>query len=243
MIIPNDIQSLIDRYLDGQTSLEEEDRLADYFRSHDVPEAWQAYKEMFAYFDAGMPTTEKEKTGEAIKAGETEKQPRRHRIVALWTGLTVAAAAALTLFILHPISRQPSSVIAPAATPTTSIAAVTDVLGDTTSRAQRDTVKSIPAAQPVRKKPVRRYRDTPTKPHTYYASVCTTEEKPQTTPADEYMIDVRLRQIEEEQDRSIGEALLRQENMMRQAMSRQAQKTWEMAQATDGEEIDIEEFP
>lgn len=60
MNIPNDIQLLLDRYLDGLTSLEEEDRLADYFRSHDVPEAWQAYKEMFAYFDAGMPTDKAE---------------------------------------------------------------------------------------------------------------------------------------------------------------------------------------
>ena len=229
MNIPNDIQQLLDRYLDGLTSLEEEDRLADYFRSHDVPEAWQAYKEMFAYFDAGMPTGE----------SEEKKRPQRHRTVALWTGLAVAAAAALTLFIVRPVSSpQP-----PAVTPAVSIAAVSEMPSDTVSRAQRDTVKAVPTKKPTRKKPVRRYRDTPAKPHTYLASLCDTEGIVTPSPIDEYLVDNRLRQIEQEQARSIGEALLRQEKQIRQAEIQQAQKTWEMAQAIEGEEMPIEEYP
>lgn len=229
MNIPNDIQQLLDRYLDGLTSLEEEDRLADYFRSHDVPEAWQAYKEMFAYFDAGMPTDNVEE----------RKRPQHHRTVALWTGLSVAAAAALTFFILRPTNNpQPSAV-----TPTASMAAVTEMPSDTVSRAQRDTVKVVPTAKPARKKPVRRYRDTPAKPLTYLASLGDAEEIITPTPIDEYLVDNRLRQIEEEQTRSIEEALLRQENLMRQVEIQQAKKNWEMAQAIDGEEMPIEEYP
>ncbi len=229
MNIPNDIQQLLDRYLEGLTSLEEEDRLADYFRSHDVPEAWQAYKEMFAYFDAGMPTGE----------SEEKKRPQRHRTVALWTGLAVAAAAALTLFIVRPVSSPQSSAV----TPAVSIAAVTEMPSDTVSRAQRDTVKAVPATKPTRKKPVRRYRDTPAKPHTYLASLCDSEKIVTPSPIDEYLVDNRLRQIEQEQARSIGEALLRQEKQIRQAEIQQAQKTWEMAQAIEGEEMPIEEYP
>lgn len=241
MIIPCEIQQLLNRYLDGLTSVEEEDRLADFFRSHDVPEAWQAYKEMFAYFDAGMPIGET--TG--MPAAGTEKQeetvakqhPHRHRRIALWTGLSVAAAAALTLVILRPVTSEQSSAVMPA----TRLAAVTAVSSDTVNQAQRDTVKTVPAARPMRKKPVRRYRDTPAKPPTYYASVSETEEVPVVTPADEYMIDIRLRQIEEEQNRSIAQALLRQENMARQIDIDQTQKT--MAQASEEEDMYIEEYP
>lgn len=50
-----DIEQLLRRFMDGLTSPEEEDRLGGYFRHADVPKEWDAYKEMFAYFDEGMP--------------------------------------------------------------------------------------------------------------------------------------------------------------------------------------------
>lgn len=49
------IKQLTRRFMDGQTTIEEEARLASYYRTHDVPAEWRVYKEMFAYFDAGMP--------------------------------------------------------------------------------------------------------------------------------------------------------------------------------------------
>lgn len=49
------IKQLTRRFMDGQTTIEEEARLASYYRTHDVPREWRVYKEMFAYFDAGMP--------------------------------------------------------------------------------------------------------------------------------------------------------------------------------------------
>lgn len=48
------IQSLLDKYLDGLTSLEEERQLSEYFRSQSVPPEWEDYREMFAWFDDGM---------------------------------------------------------------------------------------------------------------------------------------------------------------------------------------------
>ena len=48
------IQSLLDKYLDGQTSLEEERQLGEYFRTQSVPPEWEDYREMFAWFDDGM---------------------------------------------------------------------------------------------------------------------------------------------------------------------------------------------
>ena len=40
--------------MDGQTTVEEEAQLADYFRSSDVPAEWEDYRVMFDYFDSGM---------------------------------------------------------------------------------------------------------------------------------------------------------------------------------------------
>lgn len=48
------IQSLLDKYLDGLTSLEEERLLGEYFRTQSVPPEWEDYREMFSWFDNGM---------------------------------------------------------------------------------------------------------------------------------------------------------------------------------------------
>lgn len=76
----HEIQTLLGRFMDGLTTLDEERRLADYFRTADVPDEWQAYKAMFAYLDAGMP-----------QDGEKPARTRR-----LWW-LAAAAAVAVLL--------------------------------------------------------------------------------------------------------------------------------------------------
>ncbi len=49
------IAILIDRFMAGDTTVDEEQVLGDYFRTaRDLPEEWKAYKDMFSYFDDGM---------------------------------------------------------------------------------------------------------------------------------------------------------------------------------------------
>lgn len=49
----NDIKLLIERFFEGETSLEEEQRLYAFFSSHrSLPEELESYREMFAGFDA-----------------------------------------------------------------------------------------------------------------------------------------------------------------------------------------------
>ena len=45
------IQDLLDKYMDGATSNEEEARLRKYFEEHgnDIPEAWESYRALFCY--------------------------------------------------------------------------------------------------------------------------------------------------------------------------------------------------
>nr|MBP7471699.1 hypothetical protein [Prevotella sp.] len=56
-----DIVSLLEKFMAGTTTIDEEDRLAGYFRSNKVPDEWTDYKKMFAYFDEGMPTVKQKK--------------------------------------------------------------------------------------------------------------------------------------------------------------------------------------
>ena len=48
-----EITQLLNKFMAGETSLAEEQVLAQYFRTHEVDEEWTEYKEMFALFDNG----------------------------------------------------------------------------------------------------------------------------------------------------------------------------------------------
>ena len=72
-----EITQLIDKFMAGETSIAEEDVLAQYFHTHEVSEEWATYKEMFALFDAGEVDIDVE--------AETDEQtatPQRAKIVA-----------------------------------------------------------------------------------------------------------------------------------------------------------------
>lgn len=50
-----EIQQLLDAFLDGMTTVEQEQRLAEYFRSaSEVPSEWEPFRRMFGWFDSGM---------------------------------------------------------------------------------------------------------------------------------------------------------------------------------------------
>lgn len=48
-------EAMLSKFMSGLTSLEEEQELAKIMRRNDIPEEWNDYKEMFCYFDNGMP--------------------------------------------------------------------------------------------------------------------------------------------------------------------------------------------
>jgi hypothetical protein len=97
MIERKHIEELLERFMRGATTVDEENELAQYFRSSDVPEEWQTYKEMFAWFDAKMP----EKDGLLQK--EEVQEPRSASIRHIrWYAMAVAAAVALTIIMCLP---------------------------------------------------------------------------------------------------------------------------------------------
>lgn len=83
------IEQLIKRFMDGQTTVEEESRIAEYFRTHDVEDEWKAYKDMFAWFDDGMPIQQ-----------EAEKHKTKNGKKAKIIAFVMAAAAAIAALII-----------------------------------------------------------------------------------------------------------------------------------------------
>ena len=49
------IKDLLDKYMDGTSTLEEEDILANYFRGKDIPQEWEDYRLLFQEIEAMKP--------------------------------------------------------------------------------------------------------------------------------------------------------------------------------------------
>ena len=98
------IKALLDKFMDGQTTVEEEALLAEYFRSSDVPAEWEDYRLMFSYFDHGME-------GDLVPV--EQPRPTLTRLMGRrWWGIAAAAcitAAIVATAVLH----QPASTTVP----------------------------------------------------------------------------------------------------------------------------------
>ena len=51
------IKDLLEKYMDGTSTLEEEDILANYFRRKDIPQEWEDYRLLFQEIEAMKPQT------------------------------------------------------------------------------------------------------------------------------------------------------------------------------------------
>jgi hypothetical protein len=98
------IKALLDKFMDGQTTVEEEALLAEYFRSSDVPAEWEDYRLMFSYFDHGME-------GDLVPV--EQQRPTLTRLMGRrWWG--IAAAACITAVIVATaVLHQPESTTVP----------------------------------------------------------------------------------------------------------------------------------
>ena len=175
------IQQLIDKYMNGQTTVDEEQLIARYFRTAtDVPDSLKPYRDMFAYFDDGMPLGALPEFDGSAGQAETRVAPdsskvvarRRHslRMAAWWSGAAAVAAAVALLLIMH----RPSAPVQPIA----SAVVVSDTCSTSTGveaeqNVVTDSVKLKP--QPQRRRPSVRRRDYIAPPKTYLAHAAATD--------------------------------------------------------------------
>ena len=80
------IARLLDKYMDGTSTIDEEDILAEYFRGQDIPEEWKCYQLMFQEIETMAP------------------QEKHRSRWAVW-GVAAAAVVAGMLYMAIP-SRQ-----------------------------------------------------------------------------------------------------------------------------------------
>ena len=93
-----DIRLLLDRFMAGETSLEEETLLGEWFRQHsDVSDDLKEYQLMFGYFDEGMPLDY-----EAENHVEDAHPKTKARMRRLWLPIGMAASIALLFVIAIP---------------------------------------------------------------------------------------------------------------------------------------------
>lgn len=94
-----DIHKLIERFLDAETTLQEEQMLMEYFRREDIPEDLKQYREMFLDYGevASLQPSQEENTVEMlpvqnVQDGEKQKPKLPPRIMWRWA---VAASIAI----------------------------------------------------------------------------------------------------------------------------------------------------
>ncbi|MCC8144972.1 MAG: hypothetical protein LIO93_00735 [Bacteroidales bacterium] len=103
------IASLIGKYFEGLTSLDEEQVLKEYFRKEDIPEEWKDYKPIFMFFDRNSAKDSLKRDNTSIYQ---EPVNRRKKIKPLmkWMSISVAACVAILIsfhFFLSPANKFP----------------------------------------------------------------------------------------------------------------------------------------
>lgn len=134
------ISELLQRFMDGLTSLEEEARLADFFRhasDGDKPRGmsdgdWLAYREMFRQFDEGFD--------EGSDAAPVRKKAAH--LLPLWSRAAAAAVIIVAISALLFMQRSQDSTPQMAeVTPQPAEAAITDsIVADTTQTIDMETI-------------------------------------------------------------------------------------------------------
>ena len=116
-----EIAQLLNKFMAGETSVAEEEVLAQYFRTHEVDDEWAEYKEMFALFDNGKVDIEPEAETNSQRPIANSQKPKsvplavreKPKVVALrWLMAGIAASIALLLvfYLGRSTAEQPSLV-------------------------------------------------------------------------------------------------------------------------------------
>ena len=100
------IQDLLDKYMDGATSNEEEATLRKYFEEHgnDIPEEWESYRALFSYIGFEQMNLSQilkgEEKEEDFEKKDIEKEKASRSRWLKYFGASVAAAAIIAFMLV-----------------------------------------------------------------------------------------------------------------------------------------------
>ena len=90
-----DIEPLLEKFFEGETTCEEESALSEYFSSETVADHLRPYIAMFSWYDKGMPG----EPGEELITPKATKMIRKHHRI-LRATIWISSAAAIIALIL-----------------------------------------------------------------------------------------------------------------------------------------------
>lgn len=106
-----DIRTIIDRYMSGETTNEEEATLRTWFRlaGDDMPEEWRPLKALFSFVDEERETAEAD-AAETVVPADASLHSRKTLLIALrrpriWISSAVAAAVVAIVMLVPPMNK------------------------------------------------------------------------------------------------------------------------------------------
>lgn len=106
-----DIRTIIDRYMSGETTNEEEATLRTWFRlaGDDMPEEWRPFKALFSFVDEERETAEAD-AAETVAPADASQHSRNTLLIALrrphiWISSAVAAVAVAIVMLVSPMNK------------------------------------------------------------------------------------------------------------------------------------------
>lgn len=188
------IRQLIGRFMQGLTSIEEEEQISQWFAVHtDVSDDLKPYQQMFAYFDKGMPIDKQIPVEEEIR----EPLRDRLRLRPLWCFLAAAAAVALLIVMTWP-AQNGDSTATPAATLAQADKDSVETLVPAAETEVRNQMKQAvrPKMRPRKRGVYRKHLHSPAPPVTWIAQ--TVIDSMQQSP--EALAEAHLQALEEQQN-------------------------------------------
>jgi hypothetical protein len=102
----NKIDALLERYWAGETSLEEEEQLRDYFRRDGVPETYRETANLFRYFDTQKKKSVDDAGFDAAVLAKTGV-PKRGKMIKLFSNsMRIAAGVAVLMLAVWFVRRE-----------------------------------------------------------------------------------------------------------------------------------------
>lgn len=93
------VEKLLDKFMDGTSTLDEEDILAQYFQHQEVPREWEEYRLLFQEIDAMKP----------VQAEIVEINPENRRKRWMGWGVAAAVVAGILYFAIPPKPIEPTA--------------------------------------------------------------------------------------------------------------------------------------
>lgn len=193
------IRQLIGRFMQGLTSIEEEEQISQWFAVHtDVSDDLKPYQQMFAYFDKGMPMDEQLSEDKQIPVEEEIRKPLRNhsRLRPLWC-LLAAAAVALLVVMTWP-AQNGNTPVTPSATLAQAEKDSAEAIVPTAETEMKNNVKQTvkPKMRPRKRGVYRKHLHSPAPPVTWIAQ--TVIDSMQQSP--EALAEAHLQALEEQQN-------------------------------------------